>query len=86
VQRERSEADRLAEERLELMPRPVRDKLDRVGIKLHLKDWQAMSMAEREQLRDLSCHSADEVSRYAAIVEGLVVRVTGRPAEQLKPK
>jgi hypothetical protein len=86
VQREKSEADRLAEERLELMPRSVRDKLDRSGIKLHLKDWQAMSMTEREQLRDQACHSANEVSRYAATVEELVVRVTGRPPEYLKPK
>jgi hypothetical protein len=86
VTREQSEADRLAEERLELMPHAVRDKLDRVGIKLHLKDWQTLTMAERERLRGLPCNTADEVSRYAALVEALVVRVTGRRPERLKPK
>ena len=79
-----TEADRLAEERLELMPRGVRDKLDRVGIKLHLKDWQALSMAERERLRDLPCDSSDDAAHYAAEVERLVLRVTGRPAERLR--
>jgi len=78
------EADRLAEERLELMPRRVRDKLDRVGFKLHLAEWQALSMAERERLRDLSCTSADEVACYAAEVERLVRRITGKPPEKLK--
>ena len=39
------------EEALELMPRGVRDKLDRVGIKLHLAEWEQLTMTEREQLR-----------------------------------
>ncbi len=78
------ETDQQAEERLELMPRSVRDKLDRAGLKVHLKEWQALSMAEREHLRDLACDSAEDVSRYAAEVERLVRRITGRPPEQLK--
>jgi hypothetical protein len=78
------EADRLAEERLELIPRSVRDKLDRVGIKIHLVDWQAMSMAERERLRDLPCSTAEQITRYAGEVEQLVRRVTGKPPETIK--
>ena len=78
--------DQQAEERLELMPRSVRDKLDRAGLKVHLKEWQALSMAEREHLRDLACASAPEVARYAAEVERLVERVAGRPPERLKPR
>ncbi len=78
-----SEADRAAEERLELMPRGVRDKLDRVGIKLHLKDWQQLSMSERERLRDLPCTAPDDVARYAAEVEQLVRRVTGEGPERV---
>ncbi len=77
------EADRLAEERLELMPRSVRDKLDRVGYKVHLAHWQAMTMAEREHLRDWPCASSDEVARYAAEVERLVLRVSGAPPQRL---
>jgi hypothetical protein len=80
------DADRLAEERLELMPRSVRDKLDRIGVKLHLKEWQGLSLAERERLRDLPCATADEVAAYAAQLDRLVVRLMGRPAERLPGK
>ena len=80
------EADRLAEERLELIPRGVRDKLDRVGLKIHLAEWQAMSMGERERLRDLPCVGSEEVARYAAEVEQLVRRITGKAPEKLKAK
>lgn len=78
------EADRLAEERLELIPRGVRDKLDRVGLKVHLAEWQAMSMVERERLRDLPCVRSDEVARYGGEVEQLVRRITGKPPGKLK--
>lgn len=77
------EADRLAEERLELMPRSVRDKLDRVGYKVHLVEWQAMTMAERQRLRDWPCASAEESARYAAEVERLVQRLTGKSPQRL---
>ena len=78
------EADRLAEERLELMPRAVRDKLDRVGIKLHLQEWQQLSMAERQRLRDLPCAHADEAAGYAREVEQLVLRLTGKAPDRIK--
>ena len=80
------EADRLAEERLELMPRGVRDKLDRVGLKVHLVEWQGMTLAERERLRDLPCDSAEDVARYGAEVERLVRRITGSAPARLIPK
>ena len=80
------DADRLAEERLDLMPRAVRDKLDRVGIKLHLKEWQQLSMADRERLRDLPCEHADEVAGYAGEVEQLVHRLTGKSVDRIKPR
>lgn len=79
----RREADPLAEDRLELLPRNVRDKLDRVGIKLHLQEWQALHRSERAQLRDLPCETTDQVAHYAALVEQLVIRVTGRPPDRL---
>jgi len=86
VIREQTEADRRAEERLELLPRAVRDKLDRVGIKLHLKEWQALSMSERERLRDLPCATDVEATHYAADVRELVVRHTGHEPERLQGK
>ena len=72
------------EQDLELIPRVVRDKLDRVRIKLHLKDWGALTLAERARLRDLPCRSAEELRRYAVEIEGLVLRVTGKPAEKIR--
>jgi hypothetical protein len=78
------EADRLAEERLELMPRGVRDRLDRCGLKLHLAEWQALGMAERERLRDLPCASSEEIARYAREVDRMVQRITGKPPEKIK--
>ena len=75
--------DRAADDGLEFVPRSVRDKLDRVGLKVHLKDWQQMTISERARLRDLPCANADEVARYAAEVEGLVVRITGNPPDRL---
>jgi len=86
VAHERTVADRQAEERLELLPRIVRDKLDRVGIKLHLKDWQALSMAERERLRDSPCGTDGEAGRYAADLRTLLMRRTGREPDSLPPK
>jgi hypothetical protein len=81
--RTRTTADRLAEERLELLPRVVRDKLDRARIKLHLKEWRLLPLAERERLRDLPCEQSDEVARYAAAVEQVVIQLTGRPPDRI---
>jgi hypothetical protein len=68
---------------LELMPRVVRDKLDRVGIKLHLREWALLSLDERRQLVEAPCTSADDVARYAASVDALAVRYTGKAADRL---
>ena len=68
---------------LELITRAVRDKLDRVGIKVHLREWQAISRADRQLLCDLPCSTAAEVTHYAATVESLVRSVTGRAPDRL---
>jgi len=72
-----------ADTNLELMPRAVRDKLDRVRLKVHLKEWQALSLAERARLRDLPCSTEAELQAYAVEVDALVRRVTGKPTEKL---
>jgi len=69
---------------LELMPRAARDKLNLVGIKVHLRDWRRFSLAERRQLVNQLCHSEGEIELYRAVVEGLVRKYTGRPPERLK--
>lgn len=68
---------------LELMPRGVRDKLDRVGIKLHLREWALLTLDERRHLVDAPCGNDDEAARYAAALDALVRRHTGRAAERL---
>jgi len=79
-------SDRLAEERLELMPRGVRDKLDRVGYKVHLAEWQMLSLTERERLRDLPCDGASDVAAYAEEVERLIRGKTGKAPDKVQPK
>jgi hypothetical protein len=74
------------EDTLELIPRHVRDKLDRAGIKIHLRDWQLFSLPERRLLRDLPCQTDPDVARYASEVEQLIRRYTGKPPERLHPK
>jgi hypothetical protein len=71
------------EETLTLMPRTVRDKLDRVAVKVHLKEWQALSVEERTLLRDTACENEEEVHRYAVLVDELVKRRTGRIPDRL---
>ena len=73
------------QESLELIPRAVRDKLDRVGVKLHLKDWQALTLPERVRLCDLPCGNAEEQRHYATELAALVLRITGKPAEKMRP-
>jgi len=77
-----SEQRRL-EEVLELMPRSVRNKLDRVGIKLHLAEWSQLTLDERARLRDRACESRDEVDQYRTELEELVRVRCGKSADRL---
>ena len=63
---------------LQLIPRVVRDKLDRVAIKLRLREWEQLTLAERRQLVDMPCESVDEVAAYAALLDAMVRAHTGR--------
>ncbi len=82
----KSEADREAEERLELMPRSVRDKLDRVRIKLHLKEWQQLRFEDRLQLRDLPCNTDVDAAAYSDFVQRIVLHSTGHLPDRLANK
>jgi hypothetical protein len=68
---------------LDLIPRSVRDKLDRVGIKLHLRDWQQLSLDERRGLVDEPCESSDDAARYRRNLEGLIRQRTGNAPDYL---
>ena len=68
---------------LALMPRSVRDKLDRARIKLHLREWQQLSLEERRNLRDAPCDSPQEVERYRDALIGLVRDRTGKAPDEI---
>jgi hypothetical protein len=68
---------------LELIPRAVRDKLDRVGIKLHLREWQLLSLEDRRSLRDAPCASQTEADRYRDRLTQIVRARTGKAPERL---
>lgn len=70
-------------EDLELMPRPLRDKLDRVGIKLHLAQWQALSLPRRRELVALPCESPEEIRRYDEHLTALLLREQGCPPDRI---
>ncbi len=73
------------EEALVLMSRSVRDKLDRVGIKLHLAEWQALTIEERTQLRDQACGSAPEIERYRSDLEKMVLARCDKAVSKIPP-
>jgi hypothetical protein len=64
------------------MPRDVRDKLDRIAVKLHLREWQQLSLAQRQRLCDQPCASTDEAARFSALLRELL----GREPEPLRQK
>ncbi len=71
---------------LQLIPRHVRDKLDRVAIKLRLREWEQLTLAERRRLVELPCESAGEVAAYAAALDAMVSAHTGRPPDRILPQ
>ena len=57
-----------------LIPRAVRDKLDRIAVKLHLRDWQALNAAQRQQICDQPCGSREEAEQLTALLRSLLGR------------
>lgn len=68
---------------LQLIPRLVRNKLDRVAIKLRLREWEQLTLAERRRLVELPCESSDQAAAYAAALDAMVSAHTGRPPDRL---
>ncbi|MGD9763628.1 MAG: nitrate reductase associated protein [Candidatus Binatia bacterium] len=71
---------------LELIPRAVRDKLDRTGIKLRLREWSLLAREERQRLVDAPCQSAAEVASYATLLDRMVRARSGRLPDRLPPR
>lgn len=70
-------------EDLALMPRSVREKLDRARIKLHLRQWQQLSLEERRHLCDEPCDSREDVMRYRDALIAMVRRRTGDAPDEI---
>jgi hypothetical protein len=57
---------------LRCIPMSVRMKLDQVGIKLSLKQWNRIPSEERRELVELHCDSAAETQTYKAHLISLI--------------
>ena len=68
---------------LEWIPRPMRAVLDRGGIKLHLKEWQALPLPERQRLAQLA--DAPEVAPFAAALRQALLQYLGKEPDRLAP-
>ena len=71
---------------LDWIPRPVRDKLDQVGIKLHLKEWQVFTLAERQELFALSCGNPAEKEAFQERLETVAVQRCGALPRRMPQK
>ena len=64
---------------LSLIPLSIRYKLDRAEIKLHLAQWQQISLDDRQRLLDTRCGSATEVAGYRALLIEIIERYFSAP-------
>lgn len=69
---------------LEWIPRAVRDALDRVAIRLHLREWQALPLDDRAALAALAQQSPLDTNAFAAALRRLVLTHCGHPPEPLR--
>lgn len=70
---------------LSLIPLSIRYKLDRSEIKLHLAQWQQISLDDRQRLLDTSCGSATEVAGYRALLTEIIERYFSAPPTSHAP-
>lgn len=68
---------------LRCIPMQVRYKLDTCGVKLKLEHWYKFNTAEREELVQLPCETADEAAAYRDRLQALVVQYFQAPAKDL---
>ncbi len=68
---------------LSRLPLDLRRKLDVTGIKLPLKDWQALSFEERTVLCHLPCDADDETAAFTNYLDFLSRKYTGAPIERM---
>lgn len=77
------EADFAAD--LRCIPMVVRFKLDRVGVKLSLKQWTKIGPANRRALAARQCDTHREVMDYRRTLVRMVAQNTAEPIVDLRP-
>ena len=68
---------------LALIPRVVRDKLDRAAVKIHLAEWQALTLEERRELYELPCTRPEEIAQFRDRLDALVWQRCGQHPRRL---
>jgi len=71
------------EENIRCIPMCVRFKLDSCGIKLQLKEWCKMSVAERNNLAEMSCIPDKAIRKYRSYLKHIIFSHTGKEATEL---
>jgi hypothetical protein len=70
-------------ESLNCLPMAARRKLDAVGIKLHLAQWEQLGRGERLMICHASADSHEERSALRTFIEEIALVRTGSPAKIL---
>ena len=70
-------------ESLNCLPMAARRKLDAVGIKLHLAQWEQLGRGERLMICHAPADSADERAALRIFIEEVALARTGSPAKIL---
>jgi len=70
---------------LRCIPMAVRFKLDRVGVKLTLRQWSRFTKEDRHRLLMRSCETPTEIAVWRAVLEELVIVRAGELAKPLPP-
>ncbi|SRR5579875_3213142 len=68
---------------LECVPMTVRRKLDRIGLKVHLAQWQALGQGERLAICHLPADQPDECEALRTFIIEAVTRVSGEAPREL---
>jgi hypothetical protein len=70
-------------ESLNCLPMAARRKLDAVGIKLHLAQWEQLGRGERSMICHAPADSEEEQSALRTFIEEVALARTGSPAKPL---
>lgn len=72
------------ERNIRCIPMIVRFKMDKVGIKLRLSEWNRFNTEERVQLALMPCFYDEEIDQYHYFLGALVKKYTGRAAARIE--